>query len=137
MFPAVLSLTLITLIFSGTTTIPFSIGLLAISAVLFQKSWVFFLALGLGLCLDLITLRTLGSSSLALTIFVFIVFLYKRKFETQTATFVFIATFFGSIIFLKIFDYQQLFLQSLINSLLTVIVFKLLWLRSGPPSETI
>jgi hypothetical protein len=137
MLLVVVLLILITLIFSGITTIPFSIGLLAISAVLSQKSWVFFLALGLGLFLDLITLRPLGLSSLTLVIFVFMVFLYKRKFETQTATFVFIATFFGSLVFLKIFDYQQLFLQSLINSLLTVIVFKLLWLKLGPPSETI
>jgi hypothetical protein len=137
MFIVVILLTLIVIVFSGITTVPFSIGLLAVSAVLSQKSWVFFLSLGLGLFLDLIVMRALGCSSLALTIFVFIVFLYKRKFETQTATFVFISTFLGSLIYLKIFDYQQIFLQSLINSLLTVIVFKLLWLKLGPPSETI
>jgi hypothetical protein len=137
MLPAVVFLTLITVIFSGITTIPFSIGLLAISAVLCQKSWVFFLALGLGLFLDLITLRVLGGSSLALVVFAFMVFLYKRKFETQTAIFVFLSTFLGSLIYLKIFDYQQILWQALINSLLTVIVFKLLWLRLAPPSETI
>ena len=130
-------LTLITIILSGITTIPFSIGLLAVSAVMFKKSWVFFAALGLGLFLDLISIRHWGYTGLIFVIFVFLIRLYERKFETQTATFVFIATFLGSLIYLRIFDYQQVFLQSLINSLFAILFFKLLWLKLGPRSETI
>jgi hypothetical protein len=130
-------LTVLTIIISGITTIPFSVGLLVLSAVIFRKSWVFFLALGLGLFLDLIMMRILGYSSLILTILVFLVFLYERKFEIQTAAFVFISTFLGSLLYLKIFDFQQIFLQSLINALFTVIFFKLIWLRSVRHSEII
>ena len=75
-------LTLFVIIISGITTIPFPIGLLAIVTILSKKPWVFFLALGLGLFLDLISIRALGYTSLALTIFVFILFLYEKKFET-------------------------------------------------------
>jgi len=110
---------------SGITTVPFSVGLLVVSSVVFRKSWVFFLAFGLGLFLDLIAIRPLGYTSLVLTIFVFLIRLYERKFETQTTAFVFILSFLGSLIYLKVFDYQQIFLQSLINSLLTVLFFQL------------
>ena len=119
-------LTLFVIIISGITTIPFPIGLLAIATILSKKPWVFFLALGLGLFLDLISIRALGYTSLALTIFVFILFLYEKKFETRTSTFVFISTFLGSAIYLIIFGYQQIFLQSLVNSLLAVLIFKII-----------
>jgi len=130
-----LLLTLLVIFAGAVSTIPFSIGLLAITTVLFKKSWVFFLGLGLGLFLDLIMVRVLGYTSLVFTVFVFILFLYERKFETRTAAFVFISSFLGSLIYLRIFDYQQIFLQALINSLLTVLFFKLLWLKLGPRSE--
>lgn len=130
-------LILFTVIISGMTTIPFSVGLLVVIAVLSRKSWVFFLALGLGFFLDLISIRVLGYSSLIFTVFVFILFLYERKFEIQTVIFVFISTFLGSLIYLEIFDYQQILLQSLIASLFAVTSFKLLWLKLGQPSEII
>jgi len=131
----VILLTLFVIAVSSVTTIPFSIGLLAVASVLFKKSWVFFLAFGLGLFLDLITLRPLGYTGLVLTIFVFVLFLYERKFETQTIAFVFISTFFASLIYLWIFNFQQIFLQSLVNALFAILFFKLLWLKLGPRSE--
>jgi hypothetical protein len=130
-------LIIFTLVISGITTVPFSIGLLAIFTVLFRKSWVFFLAPAIGLFLDLALMRPLGYSGLVLTVFVFLLFLYERKFETRTSVFIFFSTFLGGLIYLIIFDYQQIFLQALINSLVTVIFFKLLWLKLGPPSETL
>lgn len=111
---------------SGITTIPFSVGLLAISAVLFQKSLAFFLALGLGLFLDLTLIRPLGYTSLVFAIFVFILFLYERKFETRTLTFVFFSTFFGSVFYLWIFGYQMVFLQALVNASISIIFFRVM-----------
>lgn len=137
MFPIVIFLTLFTLVVSGITTIPFSLGLLAVSTVVFKNSWVFFLALGLGLFLDLISLRFFGLTGLIFIIFVLLIRLYERKFETKTAIFIFIITFFGSLIYLNIFDYSQIFLQSLVNSLFAVLFFKLLWLKSDRHSEII
>ncbi|OGH24558.1 MAG: hypothetical protein A3B47_03695 [Candidatus Levybacteria bacterium RIFCSPLOWO2_01_FULL_39_24] len=133
----IILLTLITLIISGITTIPFVIGLLTIQTVLFKKSWVFFLALGLGLFLDLIMIRPLGYTSLVLAIFVFLIRLYERKFETQTIAFVFISTFLGSLIYLMIFGYNNVLIQSLISAIIGVLFFKLLWLKLGLHSETI
>ena len=133
----IILLTLITLIISGITTIPFVIGLLTIQTVLFKKSWVFFLALGLGLFLDLIMIRPLGYTSLVLAIFVFLIRLYERKLETKTIVFVFISTFLGSLIYLMIFGYNNVLIQSLISAIIGVLFFKLLWLKLGLHSETI
>jgi hypothetical protein len=124
--PLLILLTLFVILTSGISTIPFAIGLLVISTVLSKKSWVFFLALGLGLFLDLITIRSLGYASLAFTIFVFTLFLYERKFETQTTAFVFFSAFLGSAIYLIIFRNQSIFLQSLVSSLLTTLIFKII-----------
>lgn len=133
---AIIMFTLLVIVASGITTIPFSVGVLAVSTVLFKKSWVFFLALGLGLFLDLISIRSLGYTSLVLVIFVFLIRLYERKFETQTVAFVFISTFLGSLVYLKIFDGSYLLLQAFINSLFAILFFKVLWLKLGPRSET-
>jgi len=121
----VILFTLFTIAVSAITTIPFSIGLLVIASVLFKKSWVFFLALGLGLFLDLTMIRPLGYTGLVLTIFAFILFLYERKFETQTVAFVFISTFFGSVFYLWLFGYQMVFLQAFINALSAILFFKI------------
>jgi len=135
MLLAVILLVFFTIIVSGITTIPFSVGLVVLSAVLFRKSWVFFLALTLGLFLDLGMMRILGYSSLILTFIALMVFLYEKKFEVRTSAFVFVLTFLGSAFYLKVFGCQQILLQALINSLFTVIFFKILWLKLGRPSE--
>ncbi|MFH1833370.1 MAG: hypothetical protein ABH816_04410 [Candidatus Levyibacteriota bacterium] len=118
-------LTLFTIAVNGITAIPFSIGLLAVYAVFFRKSWVFFLALGLGLFLDLAMIRPLGYTSLILVIFAFVLFLYERKFETQTATFVFISTFLGSLIYLILFENNNILIQAFISAIFGVFAFYL------------
>ena len=117
---------LLIIAFGAITTIPFSVSLLVVSAVIFKKSWVFFAALAIGLLLDLVNLRPLGYTSLVFVIFVFLVRLYERKFETQTFAFIFIATFLGSLVYLKIFEYNQILLQSLVSSFLGILLFKII-----------
>ncbi len=138
MFLAIFFLTLFTLIFSAISTVPFSVGLLVLAFVISKNNWIFILALILGLFLDLISIRTLGYSSMILSIFTLILFLYEKKFETQTVIFVLFSTFLGTLIYLvRMFSFQQVLLLALLNSLITVIVFKLLWLKLAPPSQTI
>ncbi len=118
---------------AGVTTVPLSIPLLIVLAVLIRKSWVFFAALGLGLFLDLILIRPLGYTSLVLTIIIFILFLYKRKFETQTLTFVFLASFLGSIFYLWIFGYSNALIQSLVNAILAALLFNVILSKAKDP----
>lgn len=137
MLPFFVLFFLLIAILSGVTTIPFAVGLLVVSTVLFKKSWVFFAAFGLGVLLDLVNLRPLGYTSLIFTVFVFLIRLYERKFETQTLIFVFFTAFLESLIYLKIFDYNQVLITAFANSLFAVLFFKFLWLKLGPRSETI
>ena len=122
-------------ILNSFTTIPFPLAILGVSAVIFRKSWVFFTAFFLGLIIDLFQLRFPGQTALFFVIFVFFLFLYKRKFETRTLTFVFFATFLGGLIYLLIFGYNNVLVQSLINAVAGVLLFKFLWLRLGRHSE--
>ena len=126
---------LLIIAFSEVSTIPLSIVFLVVSTVLLKKSWVFFAAFVLGLLLDLANLRPLGYTSLIFTILVFLIRLYERKFEIQTMTFVFIATFLGSLVYLGIFKYNEILLQSLVSSFLGILLFKFLWLKLGQRSE--
>ncbi len=115
---------LLTIMLSGISTIPFSVVLIVVATVIFKKSWIFFAALGIGLFLDLVSIRSLGYTSLVFTVFVLFIWLYERKFETQTITFVFFATFLGSLAYLIVFGYQQILLQSIISSVIAVLLFK-------------
>lgn len=126
----------LSIILSSFTTIPFSLAVLGVSAVVFRKSWVFFAAFFLGLIIDLFQLRFLGQTAVFFVIFIFLLFLYKRKFETQTLTFVFFSTFLGSLIYLLIFGYNNVLIQSGINAIIGVSFFKLLWLKLDRHSET-
>ena len=117
---------LLTVILSGITTIPFAVALLVVATVVFKKSWVFFAAFLLGLLLDLALIRPLGYTSLIFTIFVFLIRLYERKFETQTMTFVFIAAFLGSLIYLMIFGYANVLIQSLVSALISIVFFRVM-----------
>lgn len=127
MLPIFISFFLLIVVLSSLTTVPFSIAALVVATVLFKKFWVFFAAFLLGLLLDLFGLRPLGYTSLMLVVFMFIIGLYERKFEAQTITFVFVATFLGSLVYLNIFGYQQILLQSLLNSSFAILLFKVLY----------
>lgn len=137
MLPIFILFFLLTIALGGITTIPLPIPLIIVCAVLFRKPWVFFAAFVLGLFLDLFLLRPLGQTGLFFVLTIFTVFVYERKFETQTTTFVFLSTFLGSFVYLNIFHYDNILLQSLISALSSVLLFKFLWLKLDPRSETI
>lgn len=114
----------LTIVLGTLTTIPMIVAVIICFTVVFKNPWVFIAAILGGLFTDIFFLRTLGSTSLFLVIFVFMIFLYQRRFEIQTMPFVFIGTFLGSVIYLKIFGYDQIFLQSIASSLLAIFLFK-------------
>ena len=117
---------LLIVILSGITSIPLSIAFISAVSVIYKKPVLFLIVFLLGLLLDLIYLRFLGQTGLFFVFFVLLVWLYERKFETQTLTFVLISSFIGGLIYLKIFEGNFMFLTALVNSLLAVLIFKLL-----------
>ena len=116
----------LTIILSTITTIPIIVSMLLCFTVIFRSPWVFVAALFGGLLVDVFLLRTFGITSLFLVILTFMIFLYQRRFEIQTVPFVFIASFIGSFIYLKMFGYSQILVQALAASLLALFLFKIL-----------
>lgn len=126
MLPIFILLFLVCIALSGITTIPLSLPLLIVCVVIFRRPWVFFIALALGLFLDLSLLRPLGQTGLFFVLAIFIVFLYERKFETQTGMFVFASSFLSSFVYLKVFGYNHVLEQTMVNSIIAISIFRFL-----------
>jgi len=111
---------------SSVTTLPLVFLTVLCLAVLTSKEWIFVIAFIAGVLLDALFFRALGQSSLYFILYIFLVFLYERKFEISTKYFIFIASFLGSFGFLIIFSYNNLILQSLMSSIIGVLIFSIL-----------
>lgn len=112
------------LILEGTiSSIPLVLLFLLVLYVLFKKSWVFFVAFGTGIVLDILYLQSLGATSLFFIFFLLVIVLYEKKFEITTIPFVLYASFLGSGLFLWVFGYEHVFLQALFSSVLGVVLF--------------
>ena len=126
------SILLIIFIFiEGTvTTVPLVLIMLLCLAIIHKGNWVFFLAFFAGLLLDLFKLQILGGTSLFYLIFLFLVLLYQRKYEINTFPFVIIASFIGSMLYLFIFRYDDVLLLAGISSVVAILLFSILKIRS-------
>ena len=108
------------------TTLPLVLVCLLCMTIL-RRDWVVFpAAFFAGLLLDTLLVRQLGGSSIFFLVYVFLIFLYKRKYEINSYQFVFTASFFGSILFLLAFGYNNVFLQAVISSFIAVVLFMVL-----------
>jgi len=113
------------ILFEGTiTSIPIVLDVLLVFYILKRKSRIFITAFILGIILDVFMVRTLGLTSIFFIAFIFVVFLYERKFETVTYPFVFFASFLGGFFYLWIFKYDHIFVQAVVSSIITVLLFK-------------
>lgn len=116
----------IAVFFEGSfTTIPLVLDVLLVSFVLSRDSWVFLASFLLGILLDIISLRLIGTTSIVFIILLFILTLYEKKFEVKTVYFVFLSSFFGSLIFLIVFRYDYVLQQAMISSFIAVLIFKI------------
>ncbi len=111
---------------SSATTLPLVFVTLLCLAVLVRKEWIFAIAFIAGMVLDALSFRVLGQTSLYFILYIFLVFLYERKFEISTKYFIIIASFLGSFGFLIIFSYENAILQSLMSSIIGVLIFSIL-----------
>lgn len=120
---------------SSVTTLPLVFLTLLCLAVLIRKEWIFAVAFFCGLVLDALSLRLLGQSSLYFIVYIFLVFLYQRKFEIATKYFIFASSFIGSLGFLWFFSANNLITESLISSIIGVLLFVILSKFQVPSSK--
>ncbi len=113
-----------TIFLEGTVaTLPLVlVGLLCLT-IMKRESIVFVFAFLSGLILDLLTVRSIGLSSLYFIFFVFLIFLYQRKYEINSYPFVAASAFVGAFIFLIIVGGGNLFIDSLLSSIIALLLF--------------
>lgn len=121
----ILPITILFLWLESTITIlPLLLIEVSVMTMLYKEIWVFALAFFAGLFLDSMTARPLGSTSLFLVCWLLLILLYERKYEIRYYPFIFTSSFIGIWIYLFFFGYANAFMQSLVGSLLALLLFR-------------
>jgi len=111
---------------STTTSLPLFLLAVLVMLVLYpvkHNNLVFVLAFLGGLVLDASAVRYLGGASLFLTCWLFLILLYERKYEIDTIPFVLVSSFFGTFLYLWFFGYGDIFIQSIVGSFFSGVLF--------------
>lgn len=105
------------------TTLPLVFLCFVILTILLRNLFLFVLAFFGGIFLDAFALRPIGETSIFLLLFVFLMLLYQRKYEINTYSFVFIASFFGALLYLFLFGYQNIYWEAAMSAVFGVLLF--------------
>jgi hypothetical protein len=107
----------------GVSSLPLLLVLFLCALIVRRVWWIFPLAVLSGILLDVMQLRNLGETSLFFVVFLLLISLYERKYETNSLVFVGVSSFFGSLVYLVLFGYHAVVLQSIISCLLAAVLF--------------
>jgi cell shape-determining protein MreD len=108
------------------TVLPLILIAVTVMVAIYKQLWIFPLAFIAGLILDATAVRPLGSASIFFVCWIFLILLYERKYEINSYLFIISSSFFGSWLFLSIFQYDNTLIQSGISSIIALTVFLLL-----------
>lgn len=117
------------------TTIPLVFITLFCFLIFRRNGIIFPFAFFAGLILDIVLLRVPGTTGIFYLLVLLLVSLYQRKYEIYSAPFVAVASFFGSLLFLNVFHYEQIFLQTVISTIIAVILFTVIRLLYSKKHE--
>jgi len=109
--------------------LPLSLLFLLAVTVVYQTEWVFLIAIFLGVVLDSLLFRPLGSTGLFFLCFLLFVFLYEQKFELRTIQFSALMSFLGSFLYFLFFGHSVLWLQITLSVIIGIGIFILTKLR--------
>lgn len=123
-----IALTISFLVENVYLSIPLVFDAILFTYILRRDSFIFPIALGVGILFDAISLEEIGIRSLFFLSFLFLVMLYERKFEIQTYPFVFFSSFIGGVVYLFFFNHSMILPQALFNSVLVIAIWK--WIQS-------
>lgn len=112
------------ILLEGTiTTLPLVVVALVCLTIVRPDRYVFVAAFLAGIVLDVFALRQTGGTSIFLLTFVFLMLLYQKKYEIYSYPFVIVATGAGSAVFLSIFGYGNVLLQSGVSVIAAFLLF--------------
>jgi hypothetical protein len=117
-------LLIISTFLEGTvTTLPLVFVCFVVLTILMKNPVIFFLAFFAGILLDTFALRTIGGTSIFLLVITLLILLYQRKYEINTYPFVLIASFVGSVGYLLLFGYGNVFLLAIISAVFAGVLY--------------
>jgi cell shape-determining protein MreD len=117
------------------TTLPIVFVLLLFFSLMKKRQLVFALAFITGIILDIFALRPIGVTSIYLLIFLFLAVQYERKFHITSISFIVAASFVGSFLYLVLFGYHAVIIQTIISVLLSALLYILYHLLSSSPKR--
>lgn len=121
-----IALLFVVLLEATLTMLPLTLVVLLLFAVTTQSSNTLLFAFIAGFMLDILLLRTIGATSLFFTLFFLLIFLYERKYEIATMQFILFSSFFGSVLYSKLFGLEHTVLQATVGMILAGIVFSMM-----------
>lgn len=121
-------ITLFILLEGTLTTIPLLFISLLCSLIVIRKPAIFYFAFFVGIFLDLLTVRFIGSTFLFMLLFFYLVLLYRKKYEIMSFPFVIVSTFVGAYLYLLIFARSSISL-AVVSSLIAALFFGILRLK--------
>ena len=108
---------------STLVALPVTLAVIVFAAIVTQGKSIFLLAFIAGLLLDILALRTIGVSSLVFVVLIFLIYQYSGKFEIKTLNFFAVFIFFSSLSYLFIINGGNIFLESILLTLISVVSF--------------
>lgn len=118
---------LIGLFLQGTiTSIPIVLDIILLYYIYKRDLSIYLIAFLMGIVIDVLLIGQIGLSSLCFVFFLFIIGLYEKKFEINSAPFVFASTFFGSAIYLFLYNYSGIFIKAIVSSFFALLFFQLM-----------
>lgn len=111
---------------STLTTLPLILIAVTIFFILYKQIWILWIAFIGGLVLDAGLIHPLGSTGIFIVLWLLIILLYERKYEIDSYPFIIISSFIGTAIFLFAFNYREVWIQAIISTIISLIIYSIL-----------
>jgi hypothetical protein len=114
----------VSLFLEGTVTnLPLVFISLIILTIAMRNLFLFVLAFLAGILLDTFASRPIGETSIFFLLCVLLMLLYQRKYEINSYPFVLLSSFVGSVIFLLIFGYANVWSLTVASVIIAFLLF--------------
>lgn len=118
------------------TILPIAFVVLLVWTIEKKSILPLFLTLVIGLFLDIVFLRILGSTSMYFLLILLLVFLYEKKFEVASIPFIVLVSFFATFFYFAIFFQLFLPFQAVVCAGFALILFLGMRYFSIPKKKT-
>ncbi|HEX7041791.1 MAG TPA: hypothetical protein VF189_00940 [Patescibacteria group bacterium] len=103
--------------------IPFALLLIILAIVFSKKAWIILLSIPIGLTVDFLLFRIIGTTSLFFIVMISLFLGYSKKFEIESIGFVIFATLISTFFYFIIFGADNILLQMILSLVFAILGF--------------